>query len=309
MKYLLLFAVTLIMVTPVLGQNRKYDKAIASYDVAKYVKSIPGDRPDLFWNAVVANNKRIQEMLSAAEKKTALMRRAQAEYSKMLLQSEEYNNTYQVYDVTQITDTLLEKSGLKAYYSNFRIEVIAGTQENAFTTPEGTVYLIDKLLEVLEFDYGRVMGVVAHEASHSLLMHILSAEFARQKSLRDEELAAALSSVVAAASTAVAQSYGAADEETWKGVNENIRAAYGNIARDVQERFVPKYGRSQETEADIIAYRFLEWLGIGGDVYIEALRTIAPNDDSDYDSTSDHPRTSERIALLEYMGDRYPLKN
>jgi len=51
----------------------------------------------------------------------------------------------------------------------------------------------------------------------------------------------------------------------------------------------------------------LEWYGVNPNLYIDALETIALEDDKYYDIDSDHPKCSDRIALLRYMGDKYPL--
>lgn len=63
-----------------------------------------------------------------------------------------------------------------------------------------------------------------------------------------------------------------------------------------------KYSREQEVEADIIAYRFLEYMGLGGENYINALRAIGYENDAYYDDTSSHPTTEFRVKLLEYLG-------
>ena len=61
------------------------------------------------------------------------------------------------------------------------------------------------------------------------------------------------------------------------------------------------YGKKQEIEADIIAYRYLEWIGIGGDAYIQMLKLIDSDLEIFQNSGESHPLTSERIALLQYM--------
>lgn len=96
---------------------------------------------------------------------------------------------------------------------------------------------------------------------------------------------------------------------------------------DAFGRFRMQYSREQEIEADIVAYRFLEWCGIGGDVYIRMLKDYgkATGDyrEGELDKTTyselfhainsggspsrktrmmdSHPTTVSRIELLEYM--------
>lgn len=70
------------------------------------------------------------------------------------------------------------------------------------------------------------------------------------------------------------------------------------------------YSPRQILEADIVAYRFMQWATGSGDSYIRALQ-LAGND---IDATSgfegtDYPTVAERVALLRYMRDNPQLRD
>lgn len=63
-----------------------------------------------------------------------------------------------------------------------------------------------------------------------------------------------------------------------------------------------KYDRQQEIEADILAYRFCEAMGLGAYTYIMALQLLDEGDP--YLSASaedDHPPLAFRLGLLKYL--------
>ena len=63
-----------------------------------------------------------------------------------------------------------------------------------------------------------------------------------------------------------------------------------------------KYDREQEIEADIVAYRFLEWIGIDPAEFIMALeRTNLDNLTGAGEKDSDHPSTEFRVGLLKQL--------
>ena len=63
-----------------------------------------------------------------------------------------------------------------------------------------------------------------------------------------------------------------------------------------------KYSRWQEIEADLMAYRFCEAIGLGGYSYIMALQLLNETDlYMKADRTDDHPTMAYRIAFLKWI--------
>ena len=66
-----------------------------------------------------------------------------------------------------------------------------------------------------------------------------------------------------------------------------------------------KYSREQEIEADILAYRFLEFMGVSPEDYIKALENLVENNYEllkyTDDKFSDHPFIMHRINILRML--------
>lgn len=63
------------------------------------------------------------------------------------------------------------------------------------------------------------------------------------------------------------------------------------------------YGREQELEADLIAHRFMQFLGYEGK-YPEALQLVANSEDYFWsDEYSDHPSTIYRLEFLDFVSN------
>lgn len=68
------------------------------------------------------------------------------------------------------------------------------------------------------------------------------------------------------------------------------------------------YSREQEYEADLIAFRFMQFLGCE-DEYIEGLRILGNSYDMQYDSFEDHLSIPARISFLKYVQQHPELGN
>ena len=64
-------------------------------------------------------------------------------------------------------------------------------------------------------------------------------------------------------------------------------------------KFFFKYLPELEYEADLLAYRFMEYMGKGAD-YINGLKILGSSYDALYGKDTDQPTIQERINFLEY---------
>lgn len=308
MKKLLLFLSIILSSTVCFGQNRKYDKIIEEFDVRIYVKRFSPEQPDKFWEAVGYYNKGLAKLRADADKKSQPMLNSRHAMYEAKLSAEQAKASYLYISSKEITDTLLIKSGIRKTFPDVTLDVIMDTYPNAWTCPVSSIFMTNALLEAVNYDYTALMGIVAHEATHFFLQHLWAAEYATQKKIQSNSVAAAVVAGVNAMANAYAQANGAADESSWENVNRTTEELAKAAKEDALYRFMPKYGRNQEFEADIIAVRFLEWIGLDPMVYLTTLNTIAAEDDRYYDSSSDHPKTAERVDLLKYMLEKYPMR-
>lgn len=298
---LVMFWVSTVCVS---AQNKKFDKLINEFDVIEYVQSLEKNRPDLFWDAVWRNNENLNKLYDAITKKKALARDAQKDlYEAALFSADYYNNLQLDFEFQDVADTLLYVLGIKDVFRDAKIYVIYDDQLNAFACPDGRLYLNSGLVMCDSISIEGLLGICAHETAHFLLQHSLAEAYAFRKKENRNKIVAGLVSALDAAANAYAQANGAVGNDSWDNVNERIESNIiwaGNNA--LKYRY--KYSREQEIEADIIAYRFLEYMGLGGEHYINALKAIGYENDAYYDDTSDHPTTGFRVKLLEYMGNK-----
>ena len=153
------------------------------------------------------------------------------------------------------------------------------------------------------------MGYVAHEFAHGALLHHVRSFYAEAKERRKNELlggiAAGLNGLAAGMETYNAVAYGIRPSGTDYG------AIISNIDTDVKNstfKYLFKFNREQEFEADLFAYRFLEHLGCGEE-FINGLRILGTQYDYMFDEYSDHPTTSTRINFLNYVAEHPELGN
>lgn len=165
------------------------------------------------------------------------------------------------------------------------------------------------LLNKKGLNYEILMGYVAHEFAHGVLLHHMRNFYAEAKERRKQELIGGIAKGLYAASAGIeaynAAAYGIPPSGTDYG------KIIVNIDRDIKystSKYTYKFSREQEYEADLIAFRFLENLGCGEE-FINGLRILGAQYDSIYDEFSDHPTTASRIAFLTYVRDHPELGN
>lgn len=299
---LFLFSVSLF------AQERKFEKLIEKYDVIGFLNYNTSDRsPKTFWNAVWQNNESYNKFFKAVQKKGGLISDALCDIEEAKLPTEMMVSKLIMQDKLQfVVDSVVERMELKKIYSGITAKVFYADYPNAFAIPDGRIFITDSLLCLKDFNYDIrfLEGVFAHEFAHFLLQHTYQRAYAVRKKLRTNQIVAGVTAAVEAASTAYAQANGAADDKTWDSVNDNIKNLSKVAYEDAFGRFKYKYTREQEIEADIVAYRFLEWVGIGGKFYIGVLKSLGTQDDIYYTKESDHPKMEFRIQLLEYLSNK-----
>lgn len=190
------------------------------------------------------------------------------------------------------------------------LRVYKAVEPNAFATPYGQIYLSDELVRLYDFCTPLLAGVCAHETAHYLCQHSLVHAWQVEKRRRSNNIwAGVLIGLNAAAHTASAiydaKSGVRQTPQYWDRWNSNMVNMSLLIDYALKENtyyFQFRYSREQEIEADLLAYRFCESVGIGGYAYIVALSLLG----DDYgtmipSATSDHPTIAFRVAFLKYI--------
>ena len=306
MKRIILFLLVLI---PISGftQNRKFDKLLDKYDVLPYLQSVRGQMPQAhsFWYAVWSNNPGLNKMVEAAEKKKETYLKAKEEMNNAgvlaRLQREKLNyiTDYPVLDTLAMN--LLKELDVQSQRKEFNIKFINDSNPNAMADPDANILVTSGLLDIEGLDFRSLLGIMAHESAHTLLMHSWQNAWQTQVKYKENKIVGAIAAGANALAAGYAQSQGATVD--WDDVNKTTYDLAEAAYDDAFNRYYYKYSREEELEADIIAYRFLDWIGVGGDNYISALKAIQPENEvaSNKDKDGDHPTTEYRIQLLLYM--------
>lgn len=290
----------LILISVVITANaQSYKSILSKNDIIKYLPEVSDGSVESFWNHAVAENKEFLETVDKIlNKNGSSAKKARQDIAKALGETEAYyakdasilskldSAKYDVLGYTSFAD------GIHVYYLDY-------DDANAFCTPQTNVYVYEGLLNSLPEDklYVCFLGVLAHEFTHGLLHHALIHQYKLAKKEKQNELVADIATGLAVYNDSYSKSRGT---ESMVPDTRNYSSKVHAWARKETLRYQFKYSRDMEYQADIVAFRFLDWIGVGGEVYMEALQSI--NDPfADSDDYSDHPSIDERLALLKYM--------
>lgn len=306
MKYILLSLAMLMSISCFAKDNTKdFIKIVKKHDVPQKARNLSSDAPtDEFWNMVLEDNPIITSLYKNISKGKGAEKEALAAVGRMKLF--DYRLDVDIIpELAGFCDTLMMDMGIPANICE--INVIYDSSPNAFTalTEDGfAICLNSGLLEKLDYDYERIMAVTAHEFTHGAFFHHLRTEYETAKKVRKDKLLGGIAAGLTAIS-AGADAYTSAI--TGNDYDPSIYANQINkIKRDMaisSIKFRYKYNREEELEADLVALRFMEHLGLSRK-YQEALQMISDSRDYfwfDDDEYKDHPSTSYRLEFLDYV--------
>ena len=291
-----------------------YKKFIEKHDVDAETMSIRSDNPNDFWESMVENKMSLQDFVRDMGKQKGAEKEAQRRVGNM----EKFDIKYRP-EVAEGLQSLCD-SIFSAVGSNGIIEFcfVMDPTVNAFSTysSDGMAIGINTgVLAAKGMTYEALIGIGAHEYAHASLFHILQQCYADAKRKRRDDIIKGVSGGLAAVSQ-VTETYTNAvlGIEPTIGVDEEYQKNYCNIEESYHEdlkKYHYSYSREQELEADLVAYRFLEWVGLGGQNYIEALKIMASNNPESYyaEEDSTHPSMNERIAFLTYVASHPEIGN
>jgi predicted Zn-dependent protease len=185
--------------------------------------------------------------------------------------------------LTEITKSIFKVAGLRP--KSAKVYVIDSDEINAFTIGNGYVFINSGLLLAFENPL-HVLGILCHETAHIAAGHINRQINAIQQSSRNFTFAM-LAGVLGAIFT---------------GSAEAMALPIGYAMTD--ERFFLRFTRGEEFAADALAATYLEKLGYGSDVMVEAFDTFQRLDILNGGVNlpiyvRSHPKTSDRISALQ----------
>lgn len=287
----------------VYGVELNYKAMIARSDPWGYVNNIPKTQPNEFWLSLINNNKEYLKLKDKMDHPTKLYLQAANDYAYDRNRGILYYNLQQEYNLlgrNEITDSFTNLFGLAEIDKDAEFIFIEKNELNACCDTYGKMRIYTGLANILTFP--ELIAVCAHEMSHHILKHILAKEYSFLKKQKKNqvwaEIGTGLTVGAVAASQVYAGIYGGVQYNTdWGAYTQSVYNDYSNDAFHASINYRYRYSREEEAEADIIAFRFLQWLGYDGYEFISMLKKI---DDGIMKTKKnfDHPVTIQRIRLI-----------
>lgn len=282
-------------------QEKKYAKTAQELDVLNLLPDSTDYDPSTFWKCITRNNSKLQKMLALFENPKGLAKDAynEVEWKKSMVSIE---NMYYDPKVEGHINNTFHHAILGDNWDGDKITFRVRHENiiNAYSTPDGFVYIFEGLMNKVEGNSTMINGALAHEVAHYLFKHMLVHEYMTLKREKSNKIGAAVAILgLAAANAAAAVATGGAAKE------EDMEKHYQSIIEGSEERSLAyqyRYGREEEIVSDIIAYRFLEWTGRNPELYITLMGYL--NLDNITEKTKrydDHPSGMERIGVLRAL--------
>ena len=304
--------IIVLLTLPVIGfsQNRKFDKLLDKYDCLPYVQNLQNHSAYDFWYAVVTNSPRLKKTVEASEKGKETFVKARQKVSTAMMRAKYLGDNRSYITDMPFLDTLsmhlLADLEVKKLRSEFNIRFYYDDCPNAMADPDANIFVTSGLMDTKGLDYNSLLGIMAHECAHTLLFHVMQEAYETEEKYRKNQIAGAITAGANAMAAGYAQAQGV--QVDWDDVNNTTYQLADAAYEDAYGRFRFKYSREQELEADIIACRILDWIGVGAEHYIHALEIMKDDEViSNGDKDGDHPTMAYRVKLLEYMQETRPL--
>ncbi len=311
MKNILLLIIInlLIPFSSLSNDSKEFKKYIKKYDIADEAKKVEPNNPLEFWNSTINNNESLIKFFEDIKRNKGAEKEA---IEQMLFLPRFYpeNDNFVAENLQGLCDTILMDMGLSLYGCS--LHIIYSEEINAYCVLKEKGFAICLTTELINqpgINYNIIMGYVAHEFAHGIFMHHIRSFYAEAKERRKNKLlgsiAAGLNAVAAGIETYNAAAYGIPKS----GIDYEARTANIRNKIDVETlKYSFRYSREQEIEADLVAFRFLQNLGVENE-YITGLEILGTQYDALYSDYSDHPTTLSRIKFLQFVQEHPKLGN
>lgn len=289
-----------------------YKKFLQKHDVDQETMSLKSNNPLDFWNSLKSNSEHLQEFLEEinSDKGKAV--------GKIMAKMPRFNPRFRPEVLTDSFNICSDIAKVLGESSDIEICIVDDDQFNAFATysDNGMVVAIHSgVFSARGVTPEIIFGLVAHEYAHCMLSHILQQEVANDKrNLRNKVITgigAGLAVIGAGAEAYTSSQLGIEyDPDKYSDMLESLERSSN---KDLY-KFIHRYSRELEFEADLVAYRFMEWAGYGGDRYIEVLQLIEAVDPTGHLWTVEgegdtHPTHRNRIEFLKFAKDHPEISN
>lgn len=308
MRILLCFIMSCLVITSVPAQTPAVKKVINKFD-AKYLRSETDFKsPADFWNTVMANDRRGKDIIEGFKKddKTLKESLAALEYAV----ASRGGTDCGIHDFDSVVIRLVHDLGIENINKSNPVMVIDDDNINASMDAAGQMRIFKGCFDKLS--YNELLAVCAHETAHFACSHVVSRFWKSAKKEKRNKMWADIGAGIAVGVFAATAGYGAYNGQDVSHFNNIIANAdilfYGayDYANDATMRYTYRYSRDEEHEADIIAYRFMEQLGYGGEHVLSMLKKLKETyGEIPAGKYNNHPSHIFRIQVISALMSGY----
>lgn len=265
-----------------------------------------------FWTAERYNDADYKALQEAVRKNKKSLRTAKSNINNFLMSSYSeriyaaVNDTMADYICEHIEKDLrideIKRAFPEVALDNLEFKIADNGEVNASTFPDGYILINAGLLAKLH--YKELLAACAHELVHYMFSHSLANEYAYIKKQKSNKLWAEIGGGLMMGASAFADGYSAGVTGQQTNNSEYYAAMYQGIIDDAAEsaeRFKFRYSRKDELQADVIGYRYLQFLGYNPMSYLTMLEKIGTENDKYYGKKSSHPKTELRIEVIRTL--------
>ncbi len=270
-------------------------------DVISFLPDTSDGNADTFWKAILEEENEVSATINKImTQKRGLGAAARKELNSAILRHLQYYGSIIEFDSS--LDSL--KFHLIGNLANqIYIHKLNELSLNAFAAPNGNIVIYSGLKDALSgFRQEYIIAIIAHEIVHILLKHSLIQSYKQKKRERNNKIGAG----IAVGLQAFADGMNAIKSGRYTD-NSAYYASIFNSAKNDTYMYQFRYSREIELQADVVAFRLLDWIGIGGEKLKEALILIqAP---FEYHSDTDnHYTITKRVEILKNLENQHRIK-
>lgn len=299
----------IVSVMPLYAQETDGDAKyyIRKYDVKKQIESLPRGNAKLFWDTIEKKNKRVQKLIKAldANKKSLVKVMDEMEYGLKIL---DYYDDLAPNDY-ELTYRLSRDLGIEENTAKYPIRIINDYTLNASMDPRGQMRINTGTISRLSYE--ELLAVCAHETAHACCEHIVdNAWKTEKKRIRNEAWAGVwyglFMGAVAYAGSDIQDAQAKQSFDNFISNSGVIWQSFENEAHKATIHYSFRYSREQEIEADILAYRFMEYMGYGTNNMVSLIQILSNLEGYRQPSKNDdHPTAKFRLKIMKILQSGY----
>lgn len=276
------------------------------------LSTLEKDNVTSFWTAERNADNDYTSLQEAVQKNKKSIRTARSNINKFLFSS--YSDRADIVIRDTMADSIcsyierdlhldeIRQAFPQAAIDNLEIRIAANNEFNASTFPDGYILINTGLFSKLT--YNELLAVCAHELVHYMFNHSLANEYAYIKKQKSNKLWAEIGGGLLMGASAFADGYSAGLTGQQTNNSEYYASMYQGIIDDAAEsaeRFKFRYSRKDELQADVIGFRYLQYLGYDPKAFLTMLEKIGTENDKYYGKKSSHPKTKLRIEVIKAL--------